>query len=68
MSYYYAIFTDGPLEEILEKHQGQPRAWVYTGRRGSTRIDEGDSWKDPNNIKKTALDGVLLSYYGGICK
>ncbi|MCL2607494.1 MAG: hypothetical protein FWD92_02915 [Methanomassiliicoccaceae archaeon] len=57
MSHYYAIFTDRPLEEMLEKHPKYPHTWVYSGAwGGQADIKEGDSWiDDPNGADKLHL-------------
>jgi len=48
MSYYCAIYTDKPLEEMLEKHPTHPKTWVQPDHREYVWIKEGDFCKDPN--------------------
>jgi len=67
MSHYYAVFTDRPLEEMLEKHPKYPQTWVYTAPWGGcTNIEEKDLWKDdPNGADELRLtDHYYFNLHG----
>jgi len=63
MSYYYAIYTDKPLEEMMEKHPERSGIWVYNGKREYVWIHERDSSKDPNGADELRLTEYF--YFAG---
>jgi len=57
VSYYCAIFTDKPIEEMdLEESTEHPRFWTYYLKGNSIGLEEEDeSWKDPGEIRELRL-------------
>lgn len=64
MTYYTAIYTEKPLEEILERC-AQPKFWRFGANRGNVGIVEGDIGKDPNGADELRLtEHFYTSGYG----
>jgi len=61
MSYYCVIYTDKPLESILEKHPKHPKTWAPVGMHEYVRINEGDLCKDPNGADELHLTDHFYS-------
>ncbi|MCL2785730.1 MAG: hypothetical protein FWD81_00695 [Methanomassiliicoccaceae archaeon] len=55
MSYYCAIYTDRPLEEMLERHSTHPKTLVTRGSGLGLYVTEGDHRKDPNGADGLGL-------------